>query len=151
MRSDEYDLGYFLDDIENLSDAEIGSMDPVEVEFGNETIWFTQTHIAEIRELMALQQAADEYKDNASSSSKTLDKKVEKTEDDPEAEVVVSGTDVYKGYISKKVKHKAGGTGVVTECDGKYITIQFSAGPKAGQTINYSLEMCLKNGLIELI
>lgn len=151
MRADEYDLRYFLDDIENLSDAEIGSMDPVEVEFGNETIWFTQTHIAEIRELMALQQAADEYKDNGAHSTKPSAKKVEEEEDDPEAEVVVSGTDVYKEYIGKKVKHKAGGTGVVTKCDGKYISIQFSTGPKAGQTINYSLEMCLKNGLIELI
>lgn len=43
------------------------------------------------------------------------------------------------------------GTGVVSKCDGKYISIQFSTGPKAGQTVNYSLEMCLKNGLIELI
>lgn len=151
MRAEDYDLRYFLDDIENLSDAEIGSMDPVKVEFGNETIWFTQTHIAEIRELMALQQAVDEYKDNGAPSMKPSAKKVEEEEDDPEAEVVVSGTDVYKGYIGKKVKHKAGGTGVVTKCDGKYISIQFSTGPKAGQTINYSLEMCLANKLIELI
>ena len=151
MRADENDLRYFMEDIENLSDAEIGSMDPVEVEFGNETIWFTQTHIAEIRELMALQQAADEYKDNGAPSTKSSTKKVEEVEDDPEAEVVVSGIDVYKEYIGKKVKHKAGGTGVVTKCDGKYISIQFSTGPKVGQTINYSLEMCLKNGLIELI
>ena len=43
MRADEYDLECFLEDIENLSDAEIGSMDPVEVAFGNETIWFTQS------------------------------------------------------------------------------------------------------------
>lgn len=100
---------------------------------------------------MALQQAADEYKDNGAQSTKPSAKKVEEEEDDPEAEIVVSGTDVYKGYIGKKVKHKAGGTGVVTKCDGKYISIQFSTGPKAGQTINYSLEMCLKNGLIELI
>ena len=107
--------------------------------------------IAEIRELRALQQAADEYKDNGTPSTKPSEKKVEEEEDDPEAEVVVSGTDVYKGYIGKKVKHKAGGTGVVTKCDGKYISIQFSTGSKVGQTIKYSLEMCLKNGLIELI
>lgn len=103
------------------------------------------------RELMALQQAADEYKDNGALSTKSSTKKVEEVEADPEAEVVVSGIDVYKGYIGKKVKHKAGGTGVVAKCDGTYISIQFSTGPKAGQTINYSLEMCLKNELIELI
>lgn len=66
-------------------------------------------------------------------------------------EIVVFGTDVYKGYIGKKAKHKAGGIGVVTKCDGKYISIQFSTGSKAGQTINYSLEMCPKNELIEMI
>ena len=56
---------------------------------------------------------------------------------DPEEEAVVSGIDVYKGYIGKNVKHKVGGIGVVTKCDGKYI--------------NYSLEMCLKKRLVELI
>lgn len=70
---------------------------------------------------------------------------------DPEEEAVVSGIDVYKGYIGKNVKHKVGGIGVVTKCDGKYISIQFNAGPKAGQIVNYSLEMCLKKRLVELI
>ena len=150
MRADEFNLRYFLENIGNLSEVEIESMNPVEVKFGNETIWFTQTHIAEIRELMALKQAADEYKDKGALNTKHSAKKMEE-EDNPEAEVVVSGIDVYKGYIGKKIKHKAGGTGVVTKCDGKYISIQFSKGPKVGQTINYSLEMCLQNGLIELI
>ena len=100
MRADEYDLEYFLEDIENLSDAEIGSMDPVEVAFGNETIWFTQTHIAEIRELRALQEAVDKYKDSAGSGQKKpVDKPVQE-DDDPEAEVVVSGTDIYKDYMA---------------------------------------------------
>ena len=151
MRADEHDLKYFLDDIENLSDAEIGSMDPVEVEFGNESIWFTQTHIAEIRELMALQQAADEYKETSAISVNASTQKTNDQEDDPEAEVVLAGTDVYKDYVGKKVKHKSVGIGIVKSCDGKYISIEFSTGPKAGKPIDYSLEMCLKNGLIELI
>ena len=151
MRADERDLRYFLNDIENLSDTEIRSMDPVEVEFGNESIWFTQTHIAEIRELMALQQAVDDYKEASSISVNSSTQKTENQEDDLEAEVVVAGTDVYKEYIGQKVKHKAGGTGIVKSCDGKYMGIEFSTGPKAGKTINYSLEVCLNKGLIELI
>lgn len=149
MRADEVDLEYFLEDIENLTDAEIGSMDPVEVNFANETIWFTQTHIAEIRELMALQEAADDYKDN---NGKSAAKKQEEPVDDPEAEVVVSGTDVYKDYIGKRVFHtKQKMYGTVRTCDGKYLGIEFESGPKKGQVTNYSLEMCLSNGLIEIV
>ena len=156
MRTDEYDLDYFLEDIENLTDAEIGSMDPVEVEFGNEVIWFTQTHIAEIRELMALQNAADEYKDSATSvkpkhQPTDIVDEVDESEDQPEEEVVVAGTDVYKDYIGKRVKHKAGGTGIVRNVDEKYISIEFEDGPKAGKTINYSLEMCINKGFLEIL
>ena len=61
MRSDEYDLQEFLDEITYLEEQDINSRDPVKIDFGNESIWFTQTHIAEIRELMALKDAADEY------------------------------------------------------------------------------------------
>lgn len=156
MRTDEYDLTYFLEDIENLTDAEIGSMDPVEVAFGNEAIWFTQTHIAEIRELMALQNAADEYNESTTSikpknlTSDTIDAEDE-PEDEPEEEVVIAGTDVYKDYIGKRVKHKAGGTGIVKGVDDKYISIEFEDGPKAGKTINYSLEMCINKGFLEIL
>ena len=81
-------------------------MEPVEVAFGNETIWFTQTHIAEIRELRALQEAADKYKDGAASGQKkSVDHPVQE-DDNPEAEVVVSGTDIYKEYIGKRVYHR---------------------------------------------
>ena len=156
MRTDEYDLDYFLEDIENLTDAEIGSMDPVEVEFGNEVIWFTQTHIAEIRELMALQNAADEYKDSTTSvkpkhQPTDIVDEIDEPEDEPEEEIVVAGTDVYKDYIGKRVKHKAGGTGIVRGVDEKYISIEFEDGPKAGKTINYSLEMCINKGFLEIL
>lgn len=147
MRTDEYDLSCFLDDIENMSDAEIGSMDPVEVEFGNETMWFTQTHIAEIRELMALQQAADDYKDSA--QSKGLVKKLEEPDDDPEAEIAVAGTDVYKDYMDKRVYHKGKKAhATVKTCDGKYLGLEFDYNP--GKVSNYDLEMCISKGLIEI-
>ena len=133
------------------------------IDFGNESIWFTQTHIAEIRELMALKDAADEYVEPASKPIKKADPvkdtddsqevetvKVEKKED-PEAEVVVAGTEVYKAYIGKRVRHKSVGYGVVRTCDGKYLGIEFEEGPKAGKVTNYSLEACLSRGLIEIV
>ena len=76
---------------------------------------------------------------------------VDETEDEPEEEVAIAGTDVYKGYIGKRVKHKAGGTGIVKGVDEKYISIEFEDGPKAGKTINYSLEMCINKGFLEIL
>jgi hypothetical protein len=163
MRSDAYDLQEFIDEITYLSEQDINSHDPVMIDFGNESIWFTQTHIAEIRELMALKDAADEYVEPASKPIKKADPvkdtddsqevetvKVEKKED-PEAEVVVAGTEVYKAYIGKRVRHKSVGYGVVRTCDGKYLGIEFEEGPKAGKVTNYSLEACLSRGLIEIV
>lgn len=63
LRVDEMKLGDFLKNIKNLTVEEISSSDPVEIPFADETIWFTQTHIAEIRELMTLQEEADKYED----------------------------------------------------------------------------------------
>ena len=165
MRSDEYDLQEFLEKITYLDEQEINSHDPVKIDFGNESIWFTQTHIAEIKELMALKGAADEYvepspnlvkktelvkntdddEDNESEGNKVESK------DDPEAEVVVAGTDVYKDYIGKRIFHKSVGYGVVRTCDGKYLGIEFEEGPKAGKVTNYSLEACLSRGLIQIV
>lgn len=68
MRNDEVDTDNFLREIKNLADEEIDDSDPVKVPFADKTIWFTQTHIAEIRELMVLQEAADNYKDSPEKS-----------------------------------------------------------------------------------
>lgn len=167
MRSDEYDLQEFLDEITYLEEQDINSRDPVKIDFGNESIWFTQTHIAEIRELMALKDAADEYVEPSSSSKQKKSEPVKESEDDyeddeaedvasepeedTEAEVVVEGTDVYKEYIGKRVLHKSVGYGTVKSCDGKYLGIEFDEGPKAGKVVNYSLEACLSKGLIQIV
>ena len=123
--------------------------------------------IAEIRELMALKVAADEYVESSSSSKPKKPEPVEEPEDDyeddetedvasepeedTEAEVVVEGTDVYKEYIGKRVLHKSVGYGVVRTCDGKYLGIEFEEGLKAGKITNYSLEACLSKGLIQIV
>lgn len=167
MRSDEYDLQEFLEEITYLDEQDINSHDPVKIDFGNESIWFTQTHIAEIRELMALKVAADEYEEPSSSPKPKKPELMEESEDDyeddetedattepeedTEAEVVIEGTDVYKEYIGKRVLHKAVGYGVVRTCDGKYMGIEFEEGPKAGKITNYSLEACLSRGLIQIV
>ena len=149
MRSDEDGLEEFLDEIRYLDEREINSQDPVKVDFLNESIWFTQTHIAEIRELMVLKEAADQYKDSSGQTKNTGSTAAK--QDDTEAEVVVVGTDVYKAYIGKRVHHRVEGYGTVRTCDGKYIGIEFEEGPKSGKVTNYSLEHCLSKGLIKIV
>lgn len=165
MRSDEYDLQEFLEEISYLDEQEINSSDPVKIDFGNESIWFTQTHIAEIRELMALKDAADDYVEPKSKPKKIetiheseddyenneLGNVTNEPEEDPEAEVVVEGIDVYKDYIGKRVLHKSGGYGIVRTCDGKYLGIEFEEGSNAGKVTKYSLEICLSKKLIQIV
>lgn len=150
MRSDEYDLQEFLEEITYLKEQDINSHDPVKIDFGNESIWFTQTHIAEIQELMVLKYAADKYVDKSSSVEKKPNNDSE-PEEDSEAEVVMLGTDVYKEYVAKRIRHKNVGLGTVKTCDGKYLGIEFDKGPKAGSIVNYSIEACLSKGLIEIV
>lgn len=172
-------MGEFLGSIEALSDQQISSKDPVEVEIGEESIWFTQTHIAEIRELLAYEEAVNNFsepkkgprskqeddltEDTESTNISELDidsimaalaDELDDEEDDHEPEPeeeVNAGLDVYREYIGKTISHKTLGEGVVTDCDGKHITIIFDSGPKAGQPVKYSLETCLNNGLIKIL
>jgi len=161
MRADTDQVEYFLESIEELDDNEITSEDPVKIDFENESIWFTQSHIAEIRELMTLQEAAEKYKALSAPPKETIknddpDDDEETTsgvEPDPDSdvEIVNAGTDVYKEYIGKNVYHKGyKADGTVTGCDGKYIKIHFKNGRKAGQTVSFSLEMVIKNDLIQI-
>lgn len=50
----------FIDKIKKLTKQDIDSHDPVKIDIGDKSIWFTQTHIAEIKELLALKDAAGE-------------------------------------------------------------------------------------------
>lgn len=121
-RGEDSIITNFLVAIYNLSDNEINQMDPVKIAFADKTIWFTQTHIAEIRELIALKTA------------------IAKNIEPPK--VNGTGTEAYKGYIGKMVSHESLGRGIVTKCDGINITIEFYDGKKAGNTIDLQLEFC---------
>ncbi len=158
MRSDEYDLREFLEEITYLEEQDINSHDPVKIDFGRESIWFTQTHIAEIRELMALKDAVDEYVELPSKQKTPRPTKETEFEDvtkepekDPDAEEVYAGTDVYKEYIGKRILHKTKGYGIVKSCDGKYLGIEFEEGPNAGKESILSLEVCFSKGLIQIV
>ena len=101
MRANSDEAEWFLDSIAELEDSDINEVDPVEMDFDGESIWFTQSHVAEIRELMALQDEAKNYSENSSKKpSIRSDKEGEATETFEE-EPVNAGTDVYKEYVGK--------------------------------------------------
>lgn len=152
MRSDSDEVEEFLNSIAELDDNEINSADPVEVDFDGEPIWFTQSHIAEIRELMALQNEADNYSRNSSKQSHHENVREAEIAATSEDEVANAGTDVYKEYVGKRVYHqghKAHGT--VISCDGTYIEVQFEDGSRVGQKVKFLLQMCLEKGLLQLV
>lgn len=59
----------FLEELSTMDQAYIEESNPVEVEIGDEIIWFTQSHIAEIVELLSLQ--AEDVEDGADNADKT--------------------------------------------------------------------------------
>ena len=150
MRSDSDKVEWFLNSIAELEDSDINGVDPVEIDFDGEPIWFTQAHVAEIRELMALQDEAENYSENSSKKSSTRSNREDTvtSEDEP----VNAGTDVYKEYVGKRIYHKGHKAhGTVISCDGTYLEVQFEDGNRAGQNVRFSLQMCLEKGLLQLI
>lgn len=60
LRSDDGVMQRFRQDILDLSEEDIGSSDPVSISLQDHDIWFTQIHIAEIRESLRLQREKKE-------------------------------------------------------------------------------------------
>lgn len=152
MRAASDKVQWFLNSIAELDDNEIDSADPVELDFDGEPIWFTQSHIAEIRELMALKSEAESYSENSSKHSHNRSVGETKIAVISEEEEVTAGTDVYKEYVGKRVYHKGHkANGTVISCDGTYIDVHFEDGNREGKTVRFLLKMCLEKGMLQLI
>ena len=234
LRNDTFSLDKFVETIKNLNESAINYQDPVKISLGKESIWFTQRHIAEIKELMALKDDENKHlkteqllelsnnKDKQPTKNdekpvvpqKPVDKveystiknnqpikktertlvpqkpvnKVEystiknnqpikKTErtvipqkplsktkfskvkvnlldmpkTTPKVKKLREGLDDYSKFIGKRIKHKSEGYGVIKECDGKRMGIQFESGKYANRVMVYSLSFLLSTNMIELV
>jgi hypothetical protein len=121
--------------------------DQVIVTIGEDELWFTQTHFAEIQELLKL---TDDVKNGASPKGVKDANRTKASTSDSDDESK-SGLSVYQEYIGKRVRHKGAKiTGKVVACDGQYISILAETGEKAGNTIKYDLSMCIKGKHLEL-
>ena len=167
LRHNSYLTQQFIKRLQSISQEAIDGSEKVEIEFGSETLWFTQTHIAEIAELFSLK--ADLPKDApkpvlspkpqpvinptakpAAHSQSSFSKPLQQKTPPAESPKPVDGMD-FTRCVGKKIKHKSEGSGVVKECSGGNITIAFTSGKRAGDTVRYSIDSCVKLKLLELL
>lgn len=118
------------------SDIENGDHVTVSIDDDDE-LWFTQTHFAEIRELLKLTEEVKQSK-QAAPAQASADDEGEK-----------SGMSVYSGYIGKKIRRKDGFVGTVTNVtingDNTYVEVHVTGGKDAGKDTKIQLSFILKN------
>ena len=142
MRSNSEIMSRVRKSFSKMKDSDIESSDYVAVPIDDDDeLWFTQTHFAEIRELMRL---AEEVKN---SNSKPLPQ----SNNDDENEK--SGLSVYSGYVGKSIVKKDGYTkdgyvGVVKKVDDQYIYVHVTSGKDEGKDKMIQLSFIIKkNGI----
>ena len=124
--------------IQTMKDSDIENGDYVTVSLDDDDeLWFTQTHFAEIRELMKLAEEVKQSK-QAAPAPASVDDECEK-----------SGMSVYSGYIGKKIRRKDGFVGTVTNVttngDSAYVEVHVTGGKDAGKDTKIQLSFILKN------
>ena len=122
----------------SMNDTDIENSDyvPISIDDDDE-LWFTQTHFAEIRELMKLSVEVKKSKQTTSSTSRTDDENEK------------SGLSVYSGYIGKTIRRKDGFVGTVTDVttdgDNTYVEVRVTGGKNSGKDTKIQLSFILKN------
>ncbi len=166
FRNNEEYANKLIGKIMEYTEQDISETDPVSIIVHGMDFWFAQTHLAEIVELLTLRRKADlERKKSSFHNGETMQllsqkEEVESTkavpgeengQDDSEEELQ-SDMAVYLEYLGKRVYHRTQKAyALVKSCDGKYITLAFEDGPKAGDTINYDMAMCIDNDWLEIV
>lgn len=165
LRRNSYAYENFIDELQSITREEIEDEDTVKIEYGDQEIWFTQTHIAEISELLNLRETVEEenptpikppsvpapavqpQKPVQPTTSPAKPTNTPTTSNTPSAQ---SGFD-YAHCKGKRVRHKTMGTGVVTDCSSTIIKVKFSDGERAGKEVSFGIDACMKNNLFSLI
>ena len=122
-----------------MNDSEIENGDYVAIPLDDDdSLWFTQTHFAEIRELFKLAEDVKSSKPAAHPAPTSKDDENEK-----------SGMSVYSGYIGKTIRRKDGFEGTVTNVSisggNAYVEVHVTGGKDAGKDTKIQLSFILKN------
>lgn len=120
----------------NESDIEGCEYVTVALNDGNE-LWFTQTHFAEVRELIKLEEEVKKPMKDSSAVCTTIDENEK------------PAMSVYSNYIGKIIRRKDGFVGIVTsvttEGENAYISVHVTDGKDAGKDTKIQLSFILKN------
>ena len=145
----------FLDKIRDLKELDISRANPVKINlkvgFESTELWFTQIHVAEIRELYDLMYKADTVKLNKEDEKQVDALKSIDNQNNNSEPVKENKDDRYASYVGKRVKHKSEGEGIVQLCNEQYIAIRFTRGRRSGETVGYDSKICFSNNLIEVL
>ena len=143
------------------SDSDLTSEDYVAIPLDDDdALWFTQTHFAEVRELLRLMDEAkrtnvNKAQQQAQTTSQSVAKPIENS-NRPSNNVNATRMDastasnrgtlsVYASYKGKKLRRKDGFVGIVTDVDNSYLTVHVIGGKDAGKDTKISLSFVLKN------
>lgn len=121
-KRDEMDL--FKKKILDISETEITKYEYISIVVDEQELWFTQTHIAEIHELLMLE--------NEVKKGEQFKKTSPKEEEKP-------GLAVYDSCIGKQINHKNGWCGIVTAIKNEQMVVRVTEGKRAGQEIKITL------------
>ena len=138
LRSDKNAMSNVRRALLEKKDSDIESNDYVIIAIdGNNELWFTQTHFAEIRELMRLMEEAKQCKS----------KPLANVSDDDDNEK--SGMSVYSGYIGKTIHRKDGFKGkvtnVTTDGNNTFLHVRIINGKDTGKETKILLSFILEN------
>ena len=120
----------------NMTEAEITANDYVCVEIGNKELWFTQTHIAEVKELIQL----SEKMIVKSEKEKTVidEKKVENTQKKDNLNTEMNQKN-YKNEVGKFLKRADGFVGKIFKVDEQYLYVKILKGKRVGEAIQIQI------------
>ena len=117
MRRDKYMLDNFVRRIKELKDSDIESESTVTVTFKGHEIWFTQTHVAEIRELLNLKESIEDMTED------------DEPHADPDPEPITQVSQPVQNLkFGSIISHVQFGKGTVKNVKDGYMYVQFPDG-----------------------
>lgn len=133
IRSNKTIMNGFRDSILEKNENDVIGGEQVIIPLEEYEIWFTQTHFAEIQELLKLSDQANNIRNNEEDTVEIVD--------DSEK----SGLSVYSEYIGKTITRKDGFKGIVKDVDDQYVYVEITDGAKSGEETKIKLSFILEN------
>ena len=129
--------------ISELKENEVSTGDQVIIPVGDQELWFTQTHFAEVQELLKLSEEV-----NKEDKKTSYREPVEPIPDEGDK----AGLSVYSGYVGKHIKRKTDDfEGIITKTNDRYVFVKIINGKSAGSETKIELSYVLNKKNYEIL